>query len=108
MRNRPVSGSTSFISFITTALLFLALVAGIFGIVRTVSGITTMEYQIGKLEARKAEAFKERKALEAEISAMLSMQHVESRGLPLVIPSREQVIYVRHDAAGVRRASETK
>jgi len=108
MRGRPMSGSTSFVSFVTTVLLFTALVAGIFGIVRTVSGITTTEYRIGKLEARRAEALKDRKSMEAQISSMLSMQQVESRGIELVIPDRENVVYVKHDAASFRRAVEIK
>ena len=97
-----------FVSVLTTSLLALALLAGIFCIVWTVSGITTLEYQIGELENRKARALKERKSMEAELSSLRSIQHVKRKGLPLSIPDRERVFYVKRDNASVRHASERK
>ncbi|MCK4910110.1 MAG: hypothetical protein KAR83_00640 [Thermodesulfovibrionales bacterium] len=95
-----------FVSVLTTFLLVLTLFAGIFGIVWTVSGITMLEYQIGELENRKALALKERKSMEAELSSLLSMQHVRQKGLELSIPDRQRIIYVKRDFVPVRRASE--
>ncbi len=95
-----------FVSALTTFVLVLTLFAGIFGIVWTVSGITTLEYQIGELEDRKAQALKERKTMEAEFFSLRSIQHVRDKGLALSIPDRERVIYVKRDYVSVRQVSE--
>ncbi len=91
-------------SFLTTALLVLTLFAGIFAIVWTVSGITSLEYQIGELENRKARALKERKKIESELYSLRSMQHVQEQGLGLSIPDRQRVFYVKSDRFMVRQA----
>jgi hypothetical protein len=106
MSMRRMHGSGRIASFLTTAVLVLALMGGIFGIVWTVSGITSLEYQIGELEERKARALKERKALEAEVSSLLSIRQVDQRGLELIIPDREQVFYVKRSSAAFRHAAE--
>ncbi len=91
-------------AFLTTALLFMILVSGIFAIVWTVSGITTLEYQIGELDSRKNMAFKERKKVEATLSSLRSMQNVREKGIDLVIPDRERVFYVKQDKFTVHQA----
>lgn len=96
-----------FVSALTTFLLVMALFTGIFGIVWTVSGITTLEYQIGEIENRKARAHKERKSMEAELSSLRSLQHVRQKGIALRIPDRELVVYVKRDGFSVRQASDT-
>ncbi len=96
-----------FVSVLTTFLLVLTLLAGVFAIVWTVSGITTLEYQIGELENRRAQALKERKILEAELFSLRSIQRVRDNGLALSMPDRERIVYVKRDHVSVRHAAET-
>lgn len=103
MSLRKMHGSGKFVAFITTALLSIALFAGVFGIVWSVSGITTFEYQIGELENRKARALKQRKIIEAELSSLRTIQNVWNKDLSLTIPDRRRIIYVKRDNATVRR-----
>ena len=42
--------------------------------------------------------------LEAELSSLLSIRHVEDRELPLAFSERDRVVYVRHDGAAARPA----
>ena len=107
MSLRRIHEGGRFVSMLTTFLLILTLLAGIFGIVWTVSGITTFEYQIGELENRRAQAIKERKTMEAELFSLRSIQHVREKGLALSMPDRERVIYVKRDDVSVRLAAQT-
>jgi hypothetical protein len=90
-------------------LLILMLLIGVFGLVKMRAAIVSVEYDIGELEKKKAELLTQRKALQAEFSAMLSLKSVEGRELELVFPDRERVIYVKRDgvnkpyAASMRR-----
>jgi hypothetical protein len=106
MSVRKLHGGRSFISFVTTSFLVLALFVGVFGIVWTVTGITTLEYQIGKLEKEKALALKNRKSIEAELFSIRSLQHVENKGLDLAIPDRQRLVYVKRGGVTIRQASQ--
>lgn len=85
----------------------LLVVAGIFGIVRIGSGIRSLEYEIGELEAKRVASQKETTALEAQLSSLLSINRVDTQKLGLAFPERTSVVFVKHDTetAGVRYAS---
>ena len=78
-------------------LMFVTLVAGIFGMVRLGTGILNIEYKIGELEFNKAIAMKDRKAMQAEMSSMLSLRNVQQKGLALEFPDRQKVVFVKRD-----------
>jgi hypothetical protein len=83
------------------SLLSILLLLSIFGLVWLRSSYVSVEYRIGAMETQKAEALKEKKALAAELAALLSLDEVEQRDISLVFPDRQKVIYVKRDGGGV-------
>jgi hypothetical protein len=84
-------------SVIIGPLMFMMVVAGIFGMVRLGTGIVNVEYKIGDLEYMRTIALKERKAMKAEMSSMLSLRNVQGKGLELEFPDRQKVVFVKRD-----------
>lgn len=73
----------------------------IFSLVWLRSSIVSLEYRIGEMEMNKAEVLKEKKALAAELAALISIQQVENRKAELVFPDRQRVVYVKRDDGGI-------
>lgn len=98
----------SMLSYLLKSLLIISILTGIFGLVWLRSNITQVEYQIGVLEAERAYALRQMKALIAKRASALSMKEVQLRGIEvagLSYPDRKKVIYVKRQTWGTYDAS---
>ena len=92
----------SMLSYIIKPFLCTVLLAGIFCLVWLRSGVISFEYRIGEMERQETEAFKKAKTLEAEMSALLSVQRaVGNAEEGKFVFQRDRVFYVKRDKGGV-------
>lgn len=88
------------LSYLYIPFLVAVLLIGVFFLVRLRSGVISMEYRIGEMEAEKKEALRMRKTLEARMVSMASVGYLESSGL--LFPSdRKRVFYVKRDGGAL-------
>jgi cell division protein FtsL len=90
-------------SFLWSAvkILFLpGVIISVFLMIWLRTGITSLEYRVSELEAKKLKLMKEKKELLVSRSDMLSIRNVERVAmgrLGLTFPDRKKVIYVKTD-----------
>lgn len=96
------------VSYLGIPFLWVLLFLSVFGLVWLRSSIVSLEYHIGEMEMKKAEVLKEKKALAAELAAMISIEQVENRKADLVFPDRQKVVYVKRDDGGIPYAASLR
>lgn len=87
----------SFFSSLAAPVLVVFICVGIFGLVRLRSTVTSLEYEIGRVEKQRVQALYKSKAMEAELASLTSVEQVFRRGLDLSFSVREQIVSVERD-----------
>lgn len=90
-------------SYLIKPSLIVFILLGIFSLVWLRSSIIAVEYEIGTLDAEKAKAVRQKKALIAKRASALSMGEIGSRGMKLAgmgYPDRKRVVYVKKEVWG--------
>lgn len=86
------------VAIIFKALLFILPPLIVFSIIWVRSNVVAIEYELGKLQDKKAELIEKRQQLlakRAEISSALRVGYVAENRLGLGYPDRTRVFYVR-------------
>lgn len=81
------------LSYFYIPFLCSVLLIGIFSLVWLRSSVISMEYSISEMETLRKEALREKKAIEAEMAALVSIAYLEDEGL--AFPDRKRVFYVK-------------
>lgn len=105
IRNHKKRGALMKVSFV----IYFAF--SLFAIVWLRASVVNIEYELGALEAQRADLYSERKIAVAQRASLYSAEKVENvaiKRLGMALPERENVFFVkRTSAAGAFKASNT-